>query len=192
MSGFSHIDGHYPRRSQHYTARWERQIQNMDNTSFLHQICRQNKIVKLKATATETVTAACAASEITDRRDIDVPDTVASLRMERSSCGLFCDVTLTGDDFCISKAMLTRRLKALPALHTSLSRDEFAGFFPKHCPGCIALNIFCAASVLGDTELVHDVLKQLLNDPLGDIIPLERVAAISRLLIKREIQALCA
>jgi len=142
-------------------------------------LCEQfrNKVKILAETMNSTIKAHNDVTELSSQSlVINGVETVESLRMDKSSCGIFYDQ----NSFCIARPILRRRIKALPSLHQSMTRKEFAGLFPKDCPGCIALNIFCTAEVLNDSIVVHEVIKQLLNDPNGEIIRLDDVDFMRR------------
>eukprot|EP01036_Dinobryon_divergens_P029511 gene29511-38615_t len=79
-------------------------------------------------------------------------ETVESLRMEHSSCGIFFNKI----DFCISQTLLRRRINSLPSLHASMPQ------------------------ILSDTAAVHNVIKLLLNDPNGEIVSLDDVNRMRR------------
>lgn len=63
-----------------------------------------------------------------------------------------------------SHELLRNRVRALPLLHRN---GCFQSIFPKRCPGCVGLNLVCAAEVLCDPTLIHEVIKTLVGGQRG-------------------------
>ena len=168
-----------------YAMRYKNKIMTQWQQDLWLSVKFRIKINVLVQTMKATIKAHDDAAELASQRlVINGVETVESLRMHHSSCGIFFNEI----DFCISQTLLRRRINSLPSLHASMPREAFAGLFPKGCPGCVALNIFCAAEILSDTAAVHNVIKLLLNDPNGEIVSLDdvnRMCRRSRTMYKR-------
>jgi hypothetical protein len=88
--------------------------------------------------------------------------------LERYGLGRFdgCGIILVDDDFRITEichpTILRRRLRSIPILYDCSPQATLALFY-KGCPGCMALNLFCAGELLGAYDLLTDVLKELLR-----------------------------
>lgn len=104
--------------------------------------------------------------------------TAVSLGLDETTSGIFHDTV--NDNFCISPISLRERVVSLPLLHKTMTKDAFGKMFPKACPDCIALNLFCAAEYLHDTKLGHETLKQLLNDPEGHMVTHDQFAEVCK------------
>jgi hypothetical protein len=99
-------------------------------------------------------------------------ESLTTLQLNNSSIGILLNTTNKG---------VRRRVEALPHLYVDLTRQQFCGIFPKSCPGCIGLNLICAAEMLNDSYLVWKVVKEILNDPPGEILTLNELEKLRRL-----------
>ena len=70
-----------------------------------------------------------------------------------------------------SSDLVERRIRLMPRFYKDTPREQFCRVFQKSCPGCIGLNIICAAQVLDDTPLVCGVVQEMLNDPRVLTVP---------------------
>lgn len=111
-------------------------------------------------------------------------ETLESLHLNHSSIGILLDTYSGVYSKLAAYPMLVRRVNALPLLYSTLSRKEFCGIFPKSCPGCIGLNLVCAAQLLRDTRLVCHVVGQLLNDPDCEIFTIEEMDVCRELTLR--------
>jgi hypothetical protein len=85
--------------------------------------------------------------------------------------------------------LIRRRVVTMPQLYRELPREQFCGIFPKGCPGCVGLNLICAAEVIDDSTLVLDAVGQMLNDPDQVIFnrsELQRLRRMSKLQYRRK------
>lgn len=80
------------------------------------------------------------------------------LQLEYSSIGILLEFK-AGTHGTASRELLRHRICALPLLHRS---GCFQSIFPKRCPGCVGLNLVCAAELLNDSQLIFEVIKTLL------------------------------
>jgi hypothetical protein len=100
--------------------------------------------------------------------------------LDLGHCGILLDTNRHG---------IRRRVSALPTLYRDMSRSDFCGLFPKGCPGCIGMNLICAAEVLDDSQLVWQAVREMLNDPPGEILTrgeLDILRRMSRSQYKRQ------
>lgn len=81
-----------------------------------------------------------------------------------------CGILLGDDGGQAPRDIIRRRVLALPYLHRNGAMD----IFPKSCPKCIGINLICAAQVLGDSKIVHEVINEMLQDPKGRAYPSKR------------------
>jgi hypothetical protein len=74
---------------------------------------------------------------------------------------------------------LYERVSELSQLYNNelIPRNEFYDLLHKECPGCIGMNLICAAEMLNDTEFVWNVIKEILHDPMGEILTCEELHA---------------
>ncbi len=138
----------------------------------------QSKALPVLRNVQETMARKEASLQETARRE--GKESLATLQLEHSLTGILLDTTKDG---------LRRRVRALPQLYTELPRNQFCGIFPKSCPGCIGLNLICAAEVLNDSQLVWGVVKDMLNDPPGEIMTIDELdyyRTMSRLAYHRQ------
>ena len=101
------------------------------------------------------------------------------LQLAHSHIGILLDPR-SDRSSVVSPELLRQRVRALPALHRH-GCFTFNSIFPKGCLGCIGLNLVCAAEVLNDSKLIHDVIKTILGDPAGRLYPIDKIRSFQGL-----------
>lgn len=79
----------------------------------------------------------------------------------KSSCGILLCFDDCGIEGICTDPILYHRLRTLPTLFRH-SQTATVHLFPKCCPGCISLNLFCGGEALGNYEFITEIINELL------------------------------
>lgn len=115
------------------------------------------------------------------KKCLETPEIEICLNLANCGMGILLD---TKWNRSAPSSIIRRKIQALPKLYQELSRKEFCGIFPKGCPGCIGLNLVCAAELLDNSRLICQVVSKLLNDPRHEIFT-EAEVDMCRILSRR-------